>query len=96
MNRLLRPSANPTDSNCVLTSREFFRSQLKHWPEEAMGGIADCELRRVYANRETACSGGEIVSNECTLTPFIKLALRIQCQGTGGDHESLLQTLAKV
>ena len=63
--------------------------QLEHGPQQA--GLADRELRGVYAHGQASGAGCRVVAGQCALGTFVELALGGERQGMGGDGLALPQ-----
>ena len=58
-------------------------------------GIADVELRCVYANRNPAAARIAVVAGESALAALVHLAVFRQGQGMGWNDEALLHEFSK-
>src|SRR5947209_12023179 len=71
----------------------FFGAQSQHGLEQSH--FSDRELSSVNADCDSACAGGQIVTGERTLPPFIQLPSGIQCERMSGNDQSRMKLFAQ-
>ena len=76
-----------------LSEAEFLPRQFQHGSKQSDLRIPNGKLRCVNADGQAAGARGDVITQQSALPPFIELALRVQRQRTGGNHQPALQRL---
>jgi hypothetical protein len=73
-----------------------FGGQRQDRLEQPVPRVTDCELGGVDSDRHATSAGGEVVSRECPLPPFIELPIGREGERMGGNDLAGQQVSAKV
>src|SRR2546427_519484 len=89
INRLCGLTDNAGDADLV---GRLLGGELQDRREQAV--VADFELRRVYAGRDAACAGGDVVAGQRALALLVEFAVRGEGEWMRRDYGAFTQMVA--